>query len=287
MRTLTTGLENILNNSEAMLAWCWRIHRRDGTVMGFTNHDESIVIAAGTYAGTYWPAAAMSMTDLEQQLGAEGQTVDAQGLLTDDAITAADLLAGRYDGAEVRLFLCGAGTNADSGQATLMAGKLGDVTVDDGNFKVQVFSLSDQLAQGCADIYAPHCRAQLGDSRCAVVTSASSYTSTATIAAVTDLCQITLSSSYADGWLNYGQITFDSGLNAGLSMEILRQTSKVIYLMEPPPFSVTTATSVTVRVGCDKTRESCRDKFSNIVNFRGEPDVPGSDIQLRYPNDRS
>ena len=32
--------------------------------------------------------------------------------------------------------------------------------------------------------------------------------------------------------------------------------------------------------GCDKTRETCQSKFSNIINFRGEPDVPGVDKLL-------
>ncbi len=87
MKTLTTAFEAILQNPAARLSWCWRIHRRDGTVMGFTDADESITVASGAYAGTYWPAAAMSMSDVESRLGAEGGSLDARGILTDDAIT--------------------------------------------------------------------------------------------------------------------------------------------------------------------------------------------------------
>jgi hypothetical protein len=29
--------------------------------------------------------------------------------------------------------------------------------------------------------------------------------------------------------------------------------------------------------GCDKARETCRDTFSNIVNFQGEPFLAGND----------
>jgi uncharacterized phage protein (TIGR02218 family) len=32
--------------------------------------------------------------------------------------------------------------------------------------------------------------------------------------------------------------------------------------------------------GCDKTKQTCIGKFSNIINFRGEPDVPGMDKML-------
>lgn len=286
MKTLTTSLQAILADPAARLAWCWRIHRRDGTVMGFTDADESLTVASGTYAGTYWPAAAMSMSDVESRLGAEGGSLEARGILTDDAITSSDLLAGRYDGAEVRVFVCPV-TASSAGQVTVLTGKLGDVTLDDGKFGAQILSLSDQLSQGCHDVYSPTCRAQLGDSRCAIATTSTSWTSTATVTAVTDLCRITLSATWADGWLNYGMITFDSGANAGVSMEIMRQASAEVWLLEPPPFTISTATSVTVRAGCDKTRESCRDKFSNIANFRGEPDIPGADMLIRTPNAHS
>jgi hypothetical protein len=36
--------------------------------------------------------------------------------------------------------------------------------------------------------------------------------------------------------------------------------------------------------GCDKTRATCVAKFSNILNFRGEPDVPGQDKYYTGPN---
>jgi uncharacterized phage protein (TIGR02218 family) len=35
--------------------------------------------------------------------------------------------------------------------------------------------------------------------------------------------------------------------------------------------------------GCDKRRETCFNKFDNILNFRGEPDMPGVDHMLAYP----
>jgi hypothetical protein len=35
--------------------------------------------------------------------------------------------------------------------------------------------------------------------------------------------------------------------------------------------------------GCGKTRAACL-AFDNVVNFRGFPDVPGTDQVLSYPN---
>ncbi|MEQ1538548.1 MAG: phage portal protein [Sphingorhabdus sp.] len=35
--------------------------------------------------------------------------------------------------------------------------------------------------------------------------------------------------------------------------------------------------------GCDKTIATCSTRFSNAINFRGEPYLPGNDILTRYP----
>ena len=41
---------------------------------------------------------------------------------------------------------------------------------------------------------------------------------------------------------------------------------------------------MTVEPGCNKTIYDCSNKFSNIVNFRGEPFVPGMDAMMDYPD---
>ena len=35
--------------------------------------------------------------------------------------------------------------------------------------------------------------------------------------------------------------------------------------------------------GCDRQLATCRDRFANMINFRGFPHVPGADFLLRYP----
>ena len=34
---------------------------------------------------------------------------------------------------------------------------------------------------------------------------------------------------------------------------------------------------------CDKTPETCHARFGNILNFRGEPHIPGNDKVFSYP----
>ena len=36
--------------------------------------------------------------------------------------------------------------------------------------------------------------------------------------------------------------------------------------------------------GCDKRLETCIGRFNNVINFRGEPYVPGLDAMMQYPD---
>ena len=39
---------------------------------------------------------------------------------------------------------------------------------------------------------------------------------------------------------------------------------------------------VEITAGCDKQLATCRDKFANVVNFRGFPHMPGNDFITSY-----
>jgi hypothetical protein len=76
--------------------------------------------------------------------------------------------------------------------------------------------------------------------------------------------------------------------NLGLSMEVKSWVlaSKTLTLFLPMPLPVATGDSVRVAAGCAKSLAVCRDTFDNILNFRGEPFVPGNDLMFRTPDAR-
>ena len=88
-----------------------------------------------------------------------------------------------------------------------------------------------------------------------------------------------------DGWFVDGVVTFSSGANAGRSMEVKAWTSATatVTLFLPMPAPIQVGDTQTLYPGCRKTTADCRDKFANIVNFRGEPFVPGLDGLLQSP----
>jgi len=63
-------------------------------------------------------------------------------------------------------------------------------------------------------------------------------------------------------------------------MEVKEFAETTVGLSLPMGKSIQVGDTFDIIAGCDKTRETCHSKFNNIINFRGEPDVPGTDKLL-------
>jgi hypothetical protein len=79
------------------------------------------------------------------------------------------------------------------------------------------------------------------------------------------------------GYFDNGVITFTSGLNTGLSMEVQSYVPGQWTLELPMPYLPAIGDTYSMHAGCDYSLETCRDRFSNLVNMRAEPYVPGVD----------
>ena len=47
-------------------------------------------------------------------------------------------------------------------------------------------------------------------------------------------------------------------------------------------YDIAAGDTYTLAPGCDKSLETCRDVYANVVNFRGFPHVPGTLEVLRF-----
>ena len=93
----------------------------------------------------------------------------------------------------------------------------------------------------------------------------------------------------ADKFFDYGLITFASGDNDGRAYDVKQFTHEdgCVTTFLPATFAITVGDEFTAIAGCDGNRSTCRIKYNNIINFRGEPDVPGSDYATSYPSQGS
>ena len=78
----------------------------------------------------------------------------------------------------------------------------------------------------------------------------------------------------------HGGLAVLDGSSSGLVRRVLASDGSWLVLDEP--LDVAAGARVRVREGCDKRFATCRDRFGNARNFRGEPHVPGGDLLTRY-----
>jgi hypothetical protein len=84
------------------------------------------------------------------------------------------------------------------------------------------------------------------------------------------------------GFFDFGKVTFTSGLNINLSMEVKRYNVGLVELQLPMPYPIEVGDTYTIVSGCGKRfTEDCIQKFNNAINFRGEPHLPGVDQLMR------
>ena len=81
-------------------------------------------------------------------------------------------------------------------------------------------------------------------------------------------------------------LTWLTGGNAGLQAKVKSHTvAGVITLMLPMPSDPVAGDTFDIIAGCRKRlHEDCRDKFDNVVNFQGEPHLPGVDYLTADPD---
>jgi len=135
----------------------------------------------------------------------------------------------------------------------------------------------------------------------AVFTTEQAWKRAATVGSVTNRRQFTITVTETraiDDWFNYGAVTWETGDNTGLSMEVKDyvDAGNVVHLFLTMPYDIQVGDKLTIYPGCSKmiygedgtTLEvnGCVSKFDNIFNYRGEPYVPGQDEYLNTPDAR-
>ncbi len=281
MKQISAELKAHIEQEVTTLATCWRVTRRDGEVMGFTDCDRDIEYDELLYIA----ATGFTPTAVENSAALNVDNMDIEGMLDAGSITEADLIAGRYDYAEIEVFLLNY-NNVTQGKLHIKTGWLGEVTVRAGQFVAEVRGLSQPLSQKIGSLYSAACRAQLGDARCGVNAAALIVTGTITGVTSQSICVDALREEDA-GYFSYGKITFNSGANAGLSMEIKEYSNGQFILSLPMAYPLAIGDAYSVQPGCDKTISTCVARFDNALNFRGEPHVPGIDRVLETASTRS
>ena len=282
MRIIPSALQAKLDGGVTTLARCWLIARNDGVTQGFTDHDEDVVVGSVTCRA----GSGLTGSEATAKLGMAVDASEMSGALSDDSLNEDDLAAGRYDAAAVELWLVD--WSEPSLSVLLAKGTLGEVKREGNAFTAEVRGLTDRLAQDTGRLYTTTCSADLGDSRCKIDLTNAAYRGSGAVAVVSATSTFTASGldGFDDGWFTAGKLTFTSGANAGLAVEVKNHGKGVAVtfdLWQAMPQPIAAGDAFTVTAGCDKRFQTCHDKFNNVVNFRGFPHIPGNDFVISYP----
>jgi uncharacterized phage protein (TIGR02218 family) len=260
------------------LARCWKATLTNGTVVTATAHDRDIVFGGLTYLST----AAYTPSDVESGSDMSPDNLELEGFLASPHIVASDVQTGIWDYAAVEDFEVNY-KDLTMGRNLIRSGTLGEVHTDMSKFRAEFRGLMQRFSRRIVRLTQALCDADLGDARCGVDLDAGSptMTVTGTIDSVTSNREFTdAARTEAADWFTGGKITFTSGLNNGLSMEVKESTALgVITLHELMPFNIVAGDTYSMYAGCTKRfTEDCIAKFDNGVNFRGFPHLPGNRI---------
>lgn len=281
MKTVPSALAAHMDGEVTTLAQCWKLTRRDGVVLGFTDHDRDLVVDGQDYVAT----TGVSPSAVSASAALKVDELDIEGMLDSESIRQEDILDGKYDFAELELFLVNYAAPED-GVLVLRTGWLGEVTLKGEQFVAEVRGLTQALQQTIGEIYSATCRADFADGRCKL--AAGSFTFSGEVSAVDGIYGFSAEGlAKADGYFTHGKVTFTSGANAGVSMLIKEYVGRQFYTALPMRVMADVGDGFVAVAGCDKTHRTCRVRFGNLVNFRGEPHVPGTDKLLETSATRS
>ncbi|RUP11108.1 DUF2163 domain-containing protein [Hyphomicrobium sp.] len=276
MKTLTPEFAAHLKSRATTLCWCWRIQRRDGTVLGFTDHDNAV-----SFDGTIYEAAAgFTASDITDSLGLAVDNLEVTGALSSATLTDDDLAAGRYDEARIAIYRV---NWTDPGQRVLMrSGSIGEVRRTGASFTAELRGLAHYLQQPTGRLLQQTCDADLGDSRCGVDLSSSAFRGEGTIVAAISARRFKVGGidAFETRFFSRGLFTFTSGASANLKIEVKSHTklraAVEIELWQDAEGPPAIGDAFTVTAGCDKRFETCKARFRNTINFRGFPSMPGN-----------
>ena len=93
--------------------------------------------------------------------------------------------------------------------------------------------------------------------------------------------EVFINYTYTIGYFAYGKVTWTSGANAGFAMDVKSFSPGVVMLAMAMPHAIAVGDTYSIVAGCDRLFGTCRDRWHNIIRFRGEPYIPGQDVVLR------
>lgn len=255
------------------LAYQWLVQRPDGIGFATTSHDQTQQQGSVSLE----PTADISPGELVISDDLFRSSLSLEGGLSSTAISSEELASGRWSGSLVRLL---AGDWSQSVAPSLLAeGTLGGINVEGDRMSASIDLVPPAAYRTVCSQTSPECRATLGDRRCGI--DMRSRRRRILVEAIDNDAIVVAPDDYAG--FRMGRLRWSSGRGCGIEQLIIDVDGPRLRLLGGVDERIVTGDRAIITEGCDGRRATCSERFDNILNFRGEPSLPGSEILMRFP----
>lgn len=258
--------------------------------VGFTSNSRDMTLPG--HAGiTFKSTPGISPTLIEQALDS-ATNVELMGIYRSLSLDQAEVLAGKWDYARCELFVV-CWDDTDLGEFLVHDGFTGEFKDYQSYFVTETRGKMAKLSNEVGIATAKRCRvkefrdAECGHTAAQVTISGTAYNieQTLTVASITNDFTIVFTklagtandvpaNFFASGKITANTTTIDLGQISREIYQSATATNITITLRRKFPFTVSIGDTFDLVAGCNRTVEDCM-KYSNIINFRGEPYIPG------------
>lgn len=287
MRQITQKMKDYLrDNNATTLAYFMTIVTKDGKQIRVneTNEDfilqEPLVVTNQAppytyYSGGYIPTEYAASNDNSVQ------KMDISGLVKENLFDYNLIINNYYEGAQVYISICNY-EDFSMGQIKIARGVLGNFEINEKQeFTCEIRGFAQKMNNEISTLYSRSCRNKLFDNVCAL--NQNNYTELNSVIECKNSLTITVQAmSQAPSYYAFGTLSVTSGQASGQKSNVRRVTvvdnNYVIELVKPISIRPQNGDSVNIKPGCDKTIQTCKNKFNNVDNFNGEPYIPAKNV---------
>jgi uncharacterized phage protein (TIGR02218 family) len=250
------------------IATCWKIILKNKKILYFTDADQDISLHQELYLSGYYftPGAIFSSNELAQD------NFTVSGTIDDKFISAKAILSGDFEQSYTELFLVDL-SQEKSKKIILKTGWFGSIKYSKNKFTVEILSLGSKTTNNIGKSYCSSCRADFGDIYCKI--NKEKYSIKGEVSALDKVNSfVDYSRIEADDYFSNSVLLFNSGSQQNYQYNILNFYSGKITLDSVALLDIQIGDQYTIFIGCDKSLNTCINKFNNALNFRGEPYIP-------------
>lgn len=279
MRTIPESIAASLASGVTTLCHVWRVQRRDGFVLAFTDHDRTLAFDELLCE----PHAGVSIGAIEKSLGLGVDSASVAGALNSEAISEDDLARGLWDGARIDVYRVDWSDTAQ--RVHLFAGRIGEARRGAQGFEAELRGMQAPFNVAVGRVFSRHCDADLGDARCGKDIDTAAFRGEGVVSEVISATAFRAGGlgAFAGGWFTRGRLTWSAGGEAEIAAHRIDLGGAVLELLGTAGPALEPGATFAVFAGCDKRLETCRAKFANTANFRGFPHMPGNDALQAGP----